>query len=81
MNTQSNTPTPNGVRPLRGEAAATRSRMAESIADGLIKSGSVSEADLARAGFTPDEILLHKDEALVIARKDEKVRQALSEAA
>lgn len=81
MNTHTTTTTPNGVRPLRGEAAATRARMAQSIADSLIASGSCTEADLERAGFTRDEILLHKAEAVVIARQDPKVRQALSEAA
>ena len=40
-------------------AAAIRARMAGTITTHLTTSGGVTEADLARAGFTPDQVKAH----------------------
>lgn len=75
------TSTPNGVRPSRsrrtadGEAAATTRRMAETIVDAILKRGNCHEIDLTQAMFSADEIRLHREDAMRIARADKRVQQ------
>ena len=75
-------PTPNAVRTARRtpEQNATVARMAATMADALLTRRAATKDDLARAGFLPDEIALWHEEALREARKDARVRAALSEA-
>lgn len=76
------TSTPNAVRTAARtpDQNATIARMAETLADALLIRRAATKDDLARAGFLPDEIALWHEEALREARKDARVRAALSEA-
>ncbi|BCW88011.1 hypothetical protein sos41_11490 [Alphaproteobacteria bacterium SO-S41] len=74
--------TPNAVRPSRAEKRetaeqnATIGRMAETVVDAILARGTCEDRDLERAMFTGDEIKLHKEAAMRLARQDERVRDS-----
>lgn len=70
-----------GSRAPAGEAAATRSRMADAIIHAMLNRGLCTDADLSALMFSDEEIAAHKDAAMKTARQDPAVKRLLHEAA
>lgn len=73
------TDTPNAVRSAARtpDQTAAIARMAATMAHALLTGGAATRDDLARAGFTADEIDLWHQEAIVAARHDPRVAALL----